>query len=212
MVLFRLFLWSQASFNLYFLVRKLILLKSWKQAGESSVIHLTGKDIDHEVLIQDIDLDPVTDNVRHADFYVIEKGKKVTVRVPLEFTGVAPAVKDLGGILVKVIHELEIEAMPKDLPHNLSVDISKLALLKTAFWQRTLFCRLVLHYSPNRMKSLYTISVSGPAAAASPRFAVDAQDALYSGLLLNTLFFYETQRDGSELHPQRAAHCARTPE
>ncbi len=44
---------------------------------------------------------------------------------------------------------------------------------------------------------LYTISVSGPAAAASPRFAVDAPDALYSGLLLNTLFFYETQRDGA---------------
>jgi large subunit ribosomal protein L25 len=88
---------------------------------------LTGKDIDHEVLIQDIDLDPVTDNVRHADFYVIEKGKKVTVHIPLEFAGVSPAVKDLGGILVKVLHELEIEAMPKDLPHNLSVDISKLA-------------------------------------------------------------------------------------
>jgi large subunit ribosomal protein L25 len=108
-------------------IKEVDFLKVWKQVGESSVIHLTGKDIDHEVLIQDIDLDPVTDNVRHADFYVIEKGKKVTVDVPLEFTGVAPAVKDLGGILVKVLHELEIEAMPKDLPHNLNVDISPLA-------------------------------------------------------------------------------------
>ena len=44
---------------------------------------------------------------------------------------------------------------------------------------------------------LYTISVSGPAAAASPSFAVDSPDALYSGLLLNTLFFYETERDGA---------------
>ena len=102
-------------------------MKAWKQAGESSVINLKGNDIDLEVLIQDIDLDPVTDNVRHADFYVIEKGKKVTVNIPLEFTGVAPAVKDLGGILVKVLHELEIEAMPKDLPHNLTVDVVSLA-------------------------------------------------------------------------------------
>jgi endoglucanase len=44
---------------------------------------------------------------------------------------------------------------------------------------------------------LYTISVFGPLAAASPHFAVDVPDALYSGLLLNTLFFYETERDGA---------------
>jgi len=111
-------------------VKEIDFLKAWKEAGESSVINLKGKDMDLEVLIQDIDLDPVTDNVRHADFYVIEKGKKVTVHIPLEFTGVAPAVKDLGGILVKVLHELEIEAMPKDLPHNLMVDVSSLATLQ----------------------------------------------------------------------------------
>ena len=47
---------------------------------------------------------------------------------------------------------------------------------------------------------LYTISVSGPVAA-SPRFAVDCPDVLYSGLLLNTLFFYETERDGANFIP-----------
>jgi endoglucanase len=45
---------------------------------------------------------------------------------------------------------------------------------------------------------LYTISVAGPEAATSPRFAVDCPEVLYSGLLLNTLFFYETQRDGAD--------------
>jgi len=106
-------------------------MKVWKQAGESSVINLKGKDLDHEVLIQSIDLNPVTDIVRHADFYVIEKGKKVKVNIPLEFIGVAPAVKDLGGILVKVLHELEIEAMPKDLPHDLKIDVSSLATFES---------------------------------------------------------------------------------
>src|SRR5580692_1780509 len=48
---------------------------------------------------------------------------------------------------------------------------------------------------------LYTISVSGPVAAISPRFAVDCPEALYSGLLLNTLFFYETERDGPNFIP-----------
>ena len=48
---------------------------------------------------------------------------------------------------------------------------------------------------------LYTISVSGTAGVVSPPFAVDCPDALYSGLLLNTLFFYETQRDGANFIP-----------
>jgi endoglucanase len=48
---------------------------------------------------------------------------------------------------------------------------------------------------------LYTIAVSGPVAAASPRFAVDGPNTLYSGLLLNTLFFYETERDGANFIP-----------
>ena len=48
---------------------------------------------------------------------------------------------------------------------------------------------------------VYTISVSGPEATASPSFAVDCPDTLYSGLLLNTLFFYETERDGAHYIP-----------
>lgn len=101
-------------------------IKVWRQAGESSVITLTGVDEDHDALIHDISKDPVTDIVTHVDFYVIEKGKKVQVAVPLEFVGEAAAVKTLGGSLIKVLHELEIEAMPKDLPHAIEVDISAL--------------------------------------------------------------------------------------
>ena len=100
--------------------------KAWKTAGESTVVSLEGDGIDADVLIHQVDLDPVTDVAIHADFYAIEKGKKLAVDVPLEFIGVAPAVKDLGAVLVKVLHEVEIEALPKDLPHTLQVDISSL--------------------------------------------------------------------------------------
>ena len=105
--------------------------KVWKQAGESSIVTLKDGGEDHDVLIQDVDVDPVTNIPRHADFYVIEKGKKLTVKIPLEFTGTSPAVKDLGGTLVKVMHELEIEALPKDLPHSISVDIVALIDFKS---------------------------------------------------------------------------------
>ena len=104
-----------------------IFEKTLKEAGESTILHLEGDGIDVDVLIHEVDLNPVTDKPRHADFYAIEKGKKLEIKIPLEFIGVAPAVKDLGGILVKVMHEMEIEALPKDLPHKLEIDISGLA-------------------------------------------------------------------------------------
>lgn len=101
-------------------------IKVYKKAGESSVIILKEGANEHEALIHDIDIHPVTGAPRHADFYVIEKGKKVKVNIPLIFEGISPAVKDKGGILVKVARELEVEAAPKDLPHELKVDISYL--------------------------------------------------------------------------------------
>ncbi|MFA6315073.1 MAG: 50S ribosomal protein L25 [Candidatus Paceibacterota bacterium] len=104
--------------------------KVWKKAGESSVIILKDdKANEHEVLIHDVDVHPVSGEPRHADFYVIEKGKKVNVAVPLVFEGVSSAVKDKGGILVKVRRDLDIEAAPRDLPQNIIVDISKLVEL-----------------------------------------------------------------------------------
>jgi large subunit ribosomal protein L25 len=103
--------------------------KVFKTAGESTVIELTGLGTTKQALIHEVDVDPVTGGIRHADFYVIEKGQKVTVPVPLSFIGVSAAVKDLGGILVKVMHELEMEVDPTELPHEIEVDISKLATL-----------------------------------------------------------------------------------
>lgn len=107
-------------------VDEIKFMKVYEEAGESSVVTLRGDGAEHEVLIHDIQFDPIKGRPLHIDFYVIEKGKKVTVHVPLEFEGSAPAEKTLGGVLVKVLHELEIEAMPKDLPHELVVDISSL--------------------------------------------------------------------------------------
>jgi large subunit ribosomal protein L25 len=107
-------------------VPKIDFLKVWKEAGESSVVTLETPQGTKESLIQDVDLDPVTGAPRHADFYVFEKGHKVAVELPIEFVGVSPAIKDLGGMLVKVLHELSVEAMPKDLPHSINIDISTL--------------------------------------------------------------------------------------
>lgn len=103
----------------------------WKKAGENTVVSLQGGDDEVQALIHDVDKHPVTGDVRHADFYVFEKGQKLKIKIPIEFTGVSPAVKDLGGVLVKVLHELEIEAEPKDLPRSIIIDVSPLATFES---------------------------------------------------------------------------------
>jgi large subunit ribosomal protein L25 len=101
----------------------------WQEAGESAVVRLSGLGADKDVLIYSVDMDPVRDTPRHVDFYAIEKGQKVQVAVPIEFVGEAPAVRDLGGVLTKVLHELEVEAEPTALPHHITADISSMSEL-----------------------------------------------------------------------------------
>ncbi len=96
-----------------------------KEAGESSVITLSGLSKPISALIYDVDYEPVKGMPRHADFYAIEAGAKVEVAVPLVFTGESPAIK-AGANLVKVLRELDIEADAAHLPHNINVDLAVL--------------------------------------------------------------------------------------
>ena len=100
--------------------------KIWRDAGESSAILVKTTEGDVDVLIHEVQVDPVTDEPIHVDFLAIDMKKKIRVEVPLVFEGIANAVKSGIGNLVKVLHEIEIEALPVDLPHELTVDISKL--------------------------------------------------------------------------------------
>lgn len=105
-------------------------IKVWKGAGESSTLVLTleGKNID--VLIHEVQVDPIKGFPKHVDFLAVDMNKPIEVAVPLEFTGVAPAEKAGLGSLVKVIHEVEVSALPKDIPAHITVDISVLETLE----------------------------------------------------------------------------------
>ena len=101
-----------------------------QKAGNTGIIDLEikddkGKTTQKDVLIKDIQYHYLNSLPQHVDFYEIEKGKKLTVNVPLDFQGEAPGVKN-GGILVKSMEELEIEALPKNIPQTIPVDISVL--------------------------------------------------------------------------------------
>jgi len=98
----------------------------FREAGETTIVSLKGDGIEKDTLIHDVQVHPVTGKPLHADFYVLEKGKKITINIPLEFEGSAPAEK-LGHIIVKAMHEIEIEVAPQELPKSLVVDLTKLA-------------------------------------------------------------------------------------
>ena len=101
-------------------------VKAWHTAGESGVITIKTPTESVDALIKNVDLDPVHDTPRHADFYVFEKGKKIEVSVPLDFVGTSPAIKDLGGSLVRALHEIKIKADPQHIPHDIKVEIDSL--------------------------------------------------------------------------------------
>ncbi len=103
--------------------------KVWREAGESSAVKVGMATGDIDVLIHEVQVDPVTDEPIHVDFLAIDMKKKIKVKIPLMFEGISNAVKSGVGNLVKVLHEIEIEALPGDLPKSLFVDISKLETL-----------------------------------------------------------------------------------
>ena len=111
-------------------IKKSDFLKAWKNAGESTVINLVTPEGELGALIHDIDLDPLTNEPRHADFYIFEKVHKIEIEIPIEFVGISPAIKDLGGSLIKILRTLKIESEPSNLPHQIEVDISSITELE----------------------------------------------------------------------------------
>ncbi len=99
----------------------------FRKAGESTLIDL---EIDGEkvgkVVINDYQVDPVSDEIIHVDLYQVRMDKKMIAKVPVEFVGESPAVKNEGGVLVKSHDKLEVRCLPQDLIHSIKVDISNL--------------------------------------------------------------------------------------
>lgn len=99
--------------------------KVFKKAGESTLINLKIGARVEPAVIKDIQKDPVTDKIIHADFYKVNLKEKIKAKIPLVLVGESEAMK-AGGILVKAVNELEVEALPQDLPREFQIDLSGL--------------------------------------------------------------------------------------
>ena len=136
--------------------------KILREAGESSLVEL---DIDGDkekrpVLVHEIQKDPVSDRYIHVDFFQADLKEEVEVKVPLIFEGTSLAVKDLGGTLVKNISELEIKALPQNLPHEIKVSIDSLNTLEDSILVKDLILPKDVKVMAKPEETV--VSVSGP--------------------------------------------------
>lgn len=103
-----------------------IFNKVFAKAGESTVIELHVADKKIPVLVCDVQYNPVTDKISHVDFRHVDMETEITARVPVKLVGLAPAVKNLGGILTTHKHEITIKCLPKHLIPVIEVDVGSL--------------------------------------------------------------------------------------
>jgi large subunit ribosomal protein L25 len=112
----------------------------FKEAGHTNLIQLSvfgekGTET-RNVLIHDVDIDPLKATPIHVDLYQVRMDEKVSVLIPIRFVGESSAVKNEGGILVKAMHELEVRALPGNIPEEITVDISGLNTFEDVIYVR----------------------------------------------------------------------------
>lgn len=102
----------------------------YMKAGENTLVEVEvdGKKI--PTLIHALAYEPITGAYEHVDFYAVDMTKKVTTKVPVVFENVAPAVKELGGVLVTVHDSITVQCLPSDIPEKFTVDLTPLAAFR----------------------------------------------------------------------------------
>jgi large subunit ribosomal protein L25 len=99
------------------------------ESGANTLISLKlGGSGDAKVLVKEYQLDPVTHQVLHADFYRVAMDRAITVTIPVNVKGEPKGVKQQGGVLEFIRREIEIECLPGDIPEHIDVDTSELML------------------------------------------------------------------------------------
>lgn len=113
--------------NLSFAIPYQEFRRAYMKGGKSTIMTLVTDDKkEFPALIHEMQIDPVTDLVIHVDVKAVDMNKPITTEIPLTFVGTAPAVKELQGIFVHQKESIKVSCLPKDLVHEIEVDVSSL--------------------------------------------------------------------------------------
>ena len=111
----------------------------YKEAGETGLVDLKiGKEKIKHVLIHGVSQNPITDVINHVDFMEVDLKQKVTAEVPVVLVGESPAEKQSLGTVVLQLNEIEVEALPTELPEKFEVDITGLTEVDQAIFVKDL--------------------------------------------------------------------------
>lgn len=102
----------------------------YKEVGESSLVELTIDNAVRPVLIHNVQKHPVSQNILHVEFFQVDLKEKVHTNVPIHTSGEAVAVKDKVGVLLIILDEVEVEALPANLPEHMTLDVSELTAVE----------------------------------------------------------------------------------
>jgi large subunit ribosomal protein L25 len=105
----------------------------YREAGRTSIVKVSvdgGQTT--SVVIKSIQRHPLTGRALHVDFFAPDLTHEMTVEVPLAFIGEPPAIEATGGFLLTSLANLRVRALPSDLPHELTVDLTPLVDLESA--------------------------------------------------------------------------------
>ena len=100
--------------------------------GENTVIKLQNGKTVYEVLVKDYQDDILSGHIQHIDFYHVSATKTLHAKVPVHLTGTAIGVRN-GGLLEQVSHEIEVECLAKDIPHDVKVDVAAIDMNESVY-------------------------------------------------------------------------------
>lgn len=113
--------------------------KALARVSAATLLDLEVGDEVHKVLVREMQRDVIRRDLKHIDFLKVAMDVVIRTEVPVELVGEAPAVKVLAGVLVSGVDEIEVEALPSDLPDRVSVDLSVLKNIDDAITVGDLF-------------------------------------------------------------------------
>jgi large subunit ribosomal protein L25 len=101
--------------------------RKFQQISESTIIHLSAEGETYDVLVKDFQIDHIIERLEHIDFFEIERGRILRARVLLHYVGNPIGVRE-GGLQEMLVHEVDVESLPRDLPERIDVEIENLGV------------------------------------------------------------------------------------